>query len=223
MVLNVAASPPVAGTAKKPRGVRVSFDSFTGNRINGNLPSRNTSITVRFHKGFKWNGKLFPACKINPTAVTRCPRATRIGGGAGEAQVPGSNGAPPTFVSAKLKAYNGRPFRGKAPTLIFIATLNGTSSTEFDFTVKQQPRGPYGLAFRDISFPGAAPAPFSISKFSVSIPDKSRMRKAHGKSTRVHLVEAPTTCHGSWKFAQTNTFSNAAPLTATDSQPCLKR
>ena len=39
IALSVAVSPPVAGTSKAPRGVGVSFDSFLGNRIDGNTPS----------------------------------------------------------------------------------------------------------------------------------------------------------------------------------------
>ncbi len=53
IALDVAVSPPVAGTAKAPRGVGVSLDSFLGNRINGNTPSTNDSVVVRFSKGFK--------------------------------------------------------------------------------------------------------------------------------------------------------------------------
>jgi hypothetical protein len=220
--LNVAVSPPLTGTAKAPRGVGVSFDSFTGNRINGNIPSTNNSITVRFNKGFKENGALFPACKINPTALSTCPKSTKIGSGTAEAELSGSAGGAPTFISAKLAAYNGKPFGGKAPTMIFIATLNGKPASELDFTVAQKPTGPYGLAFSMIQFPSAGPAPFAITKFSVQIPDRTVTRKVHGKPTKVHLLEAPTTCHGSWKFAQTNTFTNAPTLTATDSQPCAK-
>ncbi len=220
--LNVAVSPPVAGTAKTPRGVGVSFDSFAGNRINGNTVSHNTSIVVRFNKGFKENGKLFPACKINPTALTKCAKSTQIGTGTAEAELPGSGGGAPTFVPAKLIAYNGKPFGGSAPTIIFTALLNGKPSTELDFTVKQQASGPYGLAFTEIQFPGSGPATFGISKFSVTIPDRTVTQKAHGKSVKVHLIEAPTKCTGSWKFAQINTFSTAPPLVATDSQPCTK-
>ena len=32
-------------------------------------------------------------------------------------------------------------------------------------------------------------------------------RRVRGKRVKVHLLEAPTTCPKSWKFAQTNTFS----------------
>jgi hypothetical protein len=221
--LNVAVTPPVAGTPNAPRGVGVSFDSFTGNRINGNTPSTNTSITVRFNSGFKENGTFFPSCTINPKALSKCSKSTQIGTGTAEAEFPGANGAPPTFLPAKLVAYNGKPFSGKAPTVIFIALVNGKPANEFDFTAKQQPSGPYGLAFTAIQFPNSTPAPFGITKFSVKIPDRTVTRRVHGKSVKIHLVVAPTTCHGSWQFAQTNSFSNAPPLTATDSQPCATR
>lgn len=224
--LSVAVTPPVAGTPKAPQGVGVSFDSFTGNRINGNTPSTNNSIVVRFNKGFTENGPLFPSCKINSTGYSNCSRAARIGSGTAEASLAGSNGAPPTFVPAKLIAYNGKPFSGKAPTVIFIALLNGKPAAELDFTVRQQPTGRFGLAFTEIQFPSSTPTAgptFGLTKFSVTIPDKTVTRRVRGKSVKIHLVQAPTTCNGSWDFAQTNTFSNAAPLTATDSQPCTKR
>lgn len=220
--LKVAVTPPVAGTAKAPRGVSISFDSFTGNRINGDTPSGNTSIVVRFNKGFKENGGLFPSCKVTFPGRSNCSKSTQIGTGTAEAQFPGPNGAPPTFVPAKLVAYNGKPFKGKAPTIIFIALLGGKPAAELDFTVSPQASGPYGLAFSEILFPSSGTSGFDIAKFSVTIPDRTVTHRVRGKSVKVHLVEAPTTCNGSWKFAQINTFSNAAPLTATDSQPCLR-
>lgn len=220
--LNVAATPPIAGTAKAPRGVGVSFDSFTGNRISAGVRTNTTSIVVRFNKGFRTNGALFPSCAINPTAASTCPKSSQVGTGTAEAEIAGANGAAPTFVPAKLIAYNGKPFRSKAPTEIFIAFLNGKPVSELDFTVAQQPSGPYGLTFTQIQFPSSSGPSFGIAKFSVSIPDQTVTRKVHGRSVKVHLIEAPTTCHGSWQFAQTNSFSNAPPLTATDAQPCVK-
>jgi hypothetical protein len=221
--LRVAVTPPVAGTAKAPQGVGATFDSFTGNRINGNSPSHNTSVTVRINKGFKDNGALFPSCKLNPTALTTCSKSARIGTGTAEAAVAGVGGAPLSFLPATLTIYNGKPLAGaKGTTLIVIASINGKPAAENDFTVQQQPTGPYGLAFTTIQFPNLPPAAFDITKFSLKIPDRTITHKVHGKSVKVHLIEAPTTCTGSWQFAQTNTFSDAAPLTATDSQPCVK-
>jgi hypothetical protein len=221
--LNVAVTPPVAGTASVPQGAGVSFDSFTGNRITAGAESISTSIVVRFNKGFKLNSALFPACKINPTGLSKCPKSTQIGTGTAEAELPGANGAPPTFIPAKLIAYNGKPFKTKAPTIIFSALLNGKPAAELDFTAAQQPQGPYGLAFTQIQFPSAGGPSFGISKFSINVPDRTVRRKLHAKAVKVHLIEAPTTCHGSWVFSQTNTFSTQPPLTATDSQPCTKR
>jgi hypothetical protein len=223
--LNVAISPPIAGTAKAPQGVGIAFDSFTGNRVNGNTVSNNTGITVRFNRGFTDNSLLFPACKINTKGLSSCPKGTQIGTGVGEVSLAGKNGAPPTFIAAKLVAYNGKPFSGKNPTVIFIALLNGKPTAELDFTIKQQPTGPYGLAFSEIIFPSTGSGPvFGITKFSLNVPDKTTKRRVGGKLQTVHLITAPTTCNGTWKFEQTNTFSGGEPtLNATDSEPCVKR
>ena len=221
--LNVAVTPPIAGAAKAPQGVGVSFDSFTGNRISAASEGISNSIVVRFNKGFKVNSASFPSCKINPTGLTKCLKSTQIGTGVAEAELAGANGAPPTFIPAKLIAYNGKPFKTKAPTIIFSALVNGKPTAELDFTVAQQSQGPYGLAFTQIQFPSAGGPSFGISKFSVNVPDRTATHKAGGKSVKVHLIEAPTTCHGSWVFAQTNTFTTGGSLTATDSQPCTKR
>ena len=221
--LSVAATPPVAGTAKAPQGVGISFDSFTGNRISAANEGISTSIVVRFNKGFKINSAFFPSCKINPTGLSKCAKSTQIGTGVAEAELAGANGASPTFIPAKLIAYNGKPFKTKAPTIIFSALVNGKPTTELDFTVAQQPQGPYGLAFTEIQFPSAGGPSIGIAKFSVNVPDRTVAHKEGGKSVRVHLIEAPTTCKGSWVFAQTNAFTTGPPLTATDSQPCTKR
>ncbi|MGZ6616361.1 MAG: hypothetical protein ACXVFQ_18260 [Solirubrobacteraceae bacterium] len=221
--LNVAVTPPVAGTAKAPQGVGVSFDSFVGNRISASNEATSTSIVVRFNKGFKFNSALFPTCKINPTGLSKCLKSTQIGTGVAEAELAGANGAPPTFIPAKLIAYNGKPFRTKAPTIIFVALVNGKPTTELDFTAAQQPQGPYGLAFTQIQFPSSGGPSIGIAKFSVNISNRTVTRKVRGKSVKIPLLDAPTTCNGSWVFSQTNKFTTGSSLTATDSQPCTKR
>ena len=54
---------------------------------NENSPITNDSIVVRFNKGFKWNGRRFPGCKINATDLTVCPKSTQVGTGTAEASV----------------------------------------------------------------------------------------------------------------------------------------
>ena len=220
--LNVAVTPPIAGTAKAPQGVGVSFDSFTGNRISASAESISRSIVVRFNRGFKINSALFPACRINSAGLSKCLKSTQIGTGVAEAELPGAGGAPPTFIPATLIAYNGKPFKTKAPTIIFSALLNGKPTAELDFTVAQQPQGPYGLALTEIQFPSATGPSFGISKFGINVPDRTVSRRLNGKTVKVHLIEAPTTCKGSWVFSQTNTFTTGTSLTATDSQPCTR-
>jgi hypothetical protein len=222
--VHVAVTPPVAGTANVPRGVGLSVDSFTGNRIDGDTPSDNSGTVIRFNRGFKENGALFPACRLNPTALSTCSRPEQIGKGTAEVAMLGTGGAPPTFVPATLAVYNGRPLAGTAPTLIVIASVGGKPVTEVDFTAGQQPNGRYGLAFDEIVFqsPSSTPPGFQITKFSFRIPDRTVALRVNGKSVKFHFLVAPTTCSGSWQFAQTNTYSNASPRTATDSEPCRK-
>jgi hypothetical protein len=222
--VHVAVSPPVAGSAKTPRGVGLSIDSFTGNRVDGDTPSDNTGTVLRFNRGFKENGALFPACRLNPIALSTCSKSDQIGKGSAELAMLGTGTTPPTFAPATLSVYNGSPLPGAAtPTIILIARVAGQPPTEVDFTAGQQPSGRYGLAFDEIVFqsPSSSPAGFQITKFSFRIPDRSVTLRVNGKSVKVHFLVAPTTCGGSWQFAQTNTYSNATRQTATDSEPCV--
>jgi hypothetical protein len=218
--LNVSVTPPVAGTAHKPQGVGVTFNSFTGNRINGNTPSQNNSITVRFNRGFVYDGGRFPSCTINQKALTVCAKRTQVGTGTAEASTAGVPN--PTFIPATLAAYNGKPVSGKNPTLIFIASIGGKPVTELDFVVKREITGPYGLAFDEIVAPGSTTSSLGITKFSISIPDRTVTRKIAGHKVKIHLVDAPTTCQKVWRFAQINGFASGPPLTATATQSCAK-
>jgi hypothetical protein len=49
-------------------------------------------------------------------------------------ELAGAKGASPTFIPAKLIAYNGKPFKTKAPTIIFSALVNANPAAELDFT-----------------------------------------------------------------------------------------
>lgn len=221
--VGIAVTPPISGTVKAPRGVGLSFSSLAGNRINANDQAPSTSIVVRLHQNFVDNGLRFPSCAINPMVLSKCGQATRIGTGTAEGELLSSTGGPPTYVPATLAVYNGKPYGAdRGPTTIFIASLNGVPSTELDFAVK---RAGGGLTFTQIQFPNvpASGPPIFLAKFNFSIPDRSRARRVKGKTVRTHLVDAPTSCHGAWTFSQTLTYASRPPLTATSSQPCVKR
>ncbi|MGH2867154.1 MAG: hypothetical protein ACRDNK_06235 [Solirubrobacteraceae bacterium] len=219
--LSVKVTPPISGTAKAPRGVGLTFGSFVGNRINANRTINPTTLTVRFNQNFTDNGLRFPGCTINPKVLSKCPAASKVGSGTAEGELLSTTGGPPTYVPATLAVYNGKPFGSKAPTEIFIASVGGKPATELDFSVTRVGRG---LTFTQLQFPNAPSSGPTIylTKFSVTTSDRTETRTIKGKKVKIHLLEAPTVCHGSWTFTQTFGYAHQAPLTATDSQPCIK-
>lgn len=212
--LSVKVTPPIAGTASHPRGVGIEFDSFDGNRIDGNRQPVTPDIFARFGHGFTDNAAKFPACQLHLKTLSKCSKADQIGTGTAEASLVGQNGAPPSFIAADLVTYNGTSYHGH-PTLIAQAVVGGKPVVELDFTVTNQSSGPWGVVFESIPAP-AGGTQVSITKFDLKIPDKSVV--VHG--SRIHLITAPTTCHGFWKFEQENTFTSGPPLIATDTEPC---
>lgn len=212
--LSVKASPPIASKPGHPRGLAMQFDSFDGNRIDGNRQEVNPEIIARFGQGFTDNAADFPACKLNLTALSKCSKADVIGTGSAETSFPGHNGAPPSFVSADLVAYNGSKYHGQ-PTLIVQAVVGGKPVVELDFTVKNSSSGPWGVTFTSIPGPPGGTS-VQINKFELNIPKKSRVVNGH----RIYGITAPTTCHGFWQFQQENTFKSGPPLIATDTEPC---
>lgn len=218
--LSVAATPPASGTAKLPRGVGVKFSSFLGNRINANDTENDNFLSVGFHNNFVFNGRKFPACTINTKALSVCSHAAKIGTGTGEGELLSTTGGAPTFIPAALSVYNGKPISGHNPTVIFIASISGKPTLELDFVVK--PAGK-GLAFVELSPSGPTTGPIVyLTKFSVSIPIRSETGKVHGHASKTYLIDAPTSCHGSWTYSQTLKFPNRPTLKATDSQPCVR-
>lgn len=220
--LSVSVTPPVAGTAATPHSVGVVFDSFVGNRVDATRLANNNSLSVHFTQNFVSNGLKFPACAINTTGLSACAAKTRMGTGTAEGMILSSTGGPPTFVPATLSAYNGKPYKARNATMIIVASVGGKPATELDFQVAPANGG---LSFTEIHFP-PAPGPMGpiiyLTKFHLVVPARSETIKVHGHRTSVALLQAPTACPGSWSFAQTLGYANQPPLTATDSQPCLK-
>jgi hypothetical protein len=213
--LSVKAAPPIAGTPGHPRGVGIEFDSFSGNRIDGNRQFFNRAIFARFGSGFKDNAAKFPACQLQLKKLSKCSKADEIGSGSAEASLQGKNGAPPSFIAATLVTYNGSSYHGH-PTLIAQAIIGGKPAVELDFTVTNKSSGPWGVVFTSIPAGGNTGSSLAITKFDLKIPDKSRV--VHG--SRIHLITAPDTCHGSWKFEQEDAPVHGSPLIATDTEPC---
>jgi hypothetical protein len=216
--LRVAVTPPQAGTAKAARGVGLSISNFLGNRVTADAAIPITSMNFLFHQGFTENGALFPACTINVNTISRCSRGSQIGAGTAETELLNPGGAPPTFAAARVVVYNGAPYLYGGPSIIFIFSRGGRAVAELDYAISH-PGG--GLAIDQLLLASAGPGT-GITRFSVNIPDRSRRVQVKGKSVTVHLFEAPTSCSGAWTFSETTTSSGRPPITATDSQTCLK-
>jgi hypothetical protein len=217
--VSVDISPPVSSTAKVPHGVAITFSTFSGNRINANAEVSSTSIVERLNQNFGINSRFFPSCAINTKGLSTCSKASQIGTGTAEAAVLSKTGGAPTYIPATVKVYDGKPLQTKDPTQIFIASLAGKPTAELDFRITHTAGG---VNYTEIHFPGAPSSPFFLSKLSFTQPDRTVTRKIKGKKVKIHLVTAPRTCHRAWTFSETLTFASRPPLTATDSQPCLK-
>jgi hypothetical protein len=215
-------SPPRAGSSHRPQGVSLETESFTGNVRNGQWPSgldAGRTLEVRLPKGFRINNKRFPSC--SPTHLQRsgaegCPPESVIG--SGSAIIDGRPLLPNFIRTTGTVIVNSRDFSGK-PIIVGWTKGLGTSVANV-LWLRHGPPG-FGPTFVAAPGPPTPPAPedhsYSVTSFSVKFPDKSRL--VHGR--RVHLIEAPTSCHGSWLFEQVTTTYRGEKLVATDRVPCV--
>jgi hypothetical protein len=227
--LDVDVSPPQAGTKVAPRGVGLAIHQVAGNSRNGSRSPYGGDWTLRLPRGMRSNAARFPvACPLPASGdqigqESRCPAHSKIGTGTGEGD---ARPAIQEFLPAIVNAYNGDPHAGR-PTLILMITAavgNSQIHGELDFEYVNEPVGPYGLklgAFHPL--PDSSNSLFGIRKLDLVLPDKVFKLKSGTKKLRLHLLEAPTKCGGSWGFSLTTaTQSGDASLTAPDVAPCVK-
>ena len=214
--------PPRAGSSRRPQGVSLALQALGGNVRNGQWPTgldAGRELEYRLPKGFRINYKGFPACP--PTTIQRsgaeaCPPGSVIG--SASAIIDGRPLLPDFIRTTSSVVINSRDFSGK-PIIVAWTKVLGTSVANV-FWLKHGSPG-FGPTFAATPGPPTPPAPedfsYSITSFSVKFPDKSRL--VHGR--RVHLIEAPTSCHGSWLFEQVATSYRGEKRVATDRVPCV--
>ena len=218
LVFSVGVTPPIASTAKTPQGVGLHIDAFAGNRVAANQAIPTNSITFTLPKGFIENGSQFPACTITPDAVSPCTAATQIGSGTAEIALLNPGGEAPTFTPARVTLYNGAPATPGGPTsLALIARVHGTAQGELDFLVKPSA---HSLIVSQELVATSGPG-IGLTKLSLTIPDRVTTVRVKRHTTTVHLLDAPTTCTGSWAFSLTTTSAGRKPIVATHSEPCV--
>lgn len=218
LVFSVAVTPPVASTAKAPRGVGLHVDAFAGNRIAANQAIATNSITFTLPRGFVLNANDFPACTITPDAISPCAPGTQIGAGSAEIALLNPGGEAPTFTPARVTLYNGAPQSPGGPaSLALIARVHRAAAGELDFLVKPSPRG---LIVAQELVATSGPG-IGITKLSLTVPDRTTTIRVKRHPSVVHLLDAPRACTGSWPFTLTTTSAGRKPLVATHSEPCV--
>ena len=218
LVFSAGVTPPLAGTAKTPQGVGLSFDAFIGNRLNSNNAIPTNSITFALPPGFVENGLRFPSCQITPNQISACPRSSQVGSGTAETEVLNPGNEPPTFTQATVALYNGMPLiPGSVPTLVVVTRVAGRPTGELDFVARPTAQG---LLVGQVLIAQAGTG-IGITRLSVTIPNRTVTVKAGHRTSTVSFLTAPTTCAGAWTFGLTTTSAGRKPLVATDREPCV--
>jgi hypothetical protein len=230
MTLGWFAAPAIAGSATSAGGDTLTWNVRLSSRLphhgvglselrgsytnNQGLKPRAPLITFfRFPRGFKINDRYFPRCSLT---AARCPAATQIG--EGRFVVDGRPSFP--IVSAVFREFLGER-NGNGDPMEFDEITIGTAliKEKLPFTVKRD--GPFGLMETlDFGKQFGYPPPGVATHFTVAEPDRSTIARIHGRRTRVHLYETPSTCTGSWSYAIEDAYPDGPPLRAVAKVPC---
>jgi hypothetical protein len=219
LFLEMHISPPRAGTNQRPRGVSLEFHDLSGNILTG-APGTGTAFDrieqFRLAKGMKVNYKVFPACKYARLArfgPPACPRDSQVGAGT---LLSDFRPVVPGFIPAPCSLFNGRYLHNVPSLLVWCKTDFGSSGT-LPFDILPPVRG-FGPRFVINSGPVVPTGPTLASKGAdFTFPDSSVIVRGR----RVHYLEAPSSCHGSWLFEQVNIRYDGTQSVATDRQPCV--
>ena len=232
LTIDVDVFPPKA-SGRTPTSVALGFHYFYG-RSDGQRPRAQDTSTVRFQRGFRFNGALFPKCRLGDFRADppRCPANTRIGSGTAEAD---ARPAGPQDIQADVTLFNGEPQNG-APTTYFVARpRNTTIVSRLIGVTRNQPTGPYGSALELRQEPPPpvgqqplfTPTRFDVRTLNRTVPTRVT-RRIRGRNVivtvRRGLIEAPPFCTGLWLFAQDLTYSTPTNerLRATDEAGCTR-
>jgi len=230
---DVAAYPPVAGAP-------VIFDlQQTYWNVLGVRPRAPREVVIRFPRGAKWNGRLFPKCDRKPLAArgpAACPRGSKFA----TAQVTVALGtSQTTTIQAKMTDFVGTRLHGH-PTQLFWVVPEIGAPLLITAEVIPEPRGPYGLALHiglspllgaaanappseGADFPGsAAPLGVIVSIRNVDLTRTLVKPDSRGHPRKVALIAAPLTCNGRWHYAFESVFLTGPPLVSKATQPCVR-
>ncbi|MFL5893795.1 MAG: hypothetical protein ACJ76Z_01620 [Thermoleophilaceae bacterium] len=212
-------SPSKAGTATKPKPVKLNLHLFVTTSDNSVPPPANHDI-VFLPRGLVFQGSHFKSC----TAATlndpnqgpsKCPSGSKVGGGTATAHIGGDPNGP--NESLVVTVFNGP--KGKSVLL----HIHGTSPATIDgaFEGKLIPikgSGPYGLKL-DVKIPQnlyePAPGVFTpLTDFNTNITGTTRVK---GKQYGITATTACPRGH-KWQFKAIFNYANSAPQDNANTQ-----
>jgi hypothetical protein len=217
-MLDIDFGPDVASAPGRPRGVRLDYHFVAGNPQTGERLPAICDTRLRFHNGFRFNGRLFAQCSPGAGEPADCPSRSRVGSGD---VVVDARPAAADPIRLELLAYNTRP-RRRNTRFLFFAQAGGTVVSKLVGEVVTDPTGPYGEALvLDLGPPDEQQ--FAVREINLRTLHRSVQTRVGGRTVRRYLLEAPRRCRGSWRSADAVDYTNGESLVAADASPCDMR
>jgi hypothetical protein len=227
--LEVIPRPNKASTKKKDRPITLEINVATADPAAPQPPPLKR-VEIRFNKGGKFNGKLFPKCsfsKLQAQGPRACPKGSKIGSGSAVAS------AKPIIdrVNATVTVYNGEPKGGKPSVLLYNVPDISSPITVQGTVAKKAPvscaggagKCDYVLTF-DVppipTLPNAPPA--SVLSVKTKTIQAFVRKKKRGKRVKIPYIGAPKKCKSKWVADATFKFYDGQSSTSVASLPCKK-
>jgi hypothetical protein len=215
--------------AKAGKGVGYKIEENTsianepGYKAPGQPPPQTTQ-TIRLAKGFQFNGKYFPRCKLanlQAKGPKGCPSGSKVGTGQG---IGSARPVVTDPVNGKLTLFNGEKKGGKDTFYVFTLPDLGPTFVVVG-TISKINKGPYGyeLSFTIPPIKTINRAPdAAIISVKTNVPARSVKVKKGRKKVKKYMIVAPAKCKGKWAYQGVFKFQDGRTSTVSGSQKCSK-
>jgi hypothetical protein len=218
--LDVTVKPARASKPGRPRGISVHYvQKLT--TASGQRPQEDVKrVTIKLPRGFRINVRAFRRCRMSTyivaDSISACPRKSFAGTGWGTVD---ARPAIPQLIQAKIRAFagiadvdaTGNPQTGEPALLIVAESRIGNVNARSLYALKIRGRR-LSIDFT-AGTAGGSGSPYIISEIGL------KLRDVRGRRGRP-LVQTPTRCTGSWRFAQTTKLFGGRSVRARDDVPC---
>jgi hypothetical protein len=208
--LEVGISPAKKSSKSKPRPVKLTLRSFV-TTDDGSKASPASRVTIKFPKGFAFNGSKFKTCSaatLNANQINSCPSGSKLGGGTAIV-----NATPVVTdpVTAKITVFNDKGDKVN----IFAQPAVGQPN---NLVGKIKKSG--GGIVLDVVVPPLHTIPGQPDATLIDL--KTTIGGTAKKSGKTYgIITAPTKCpSGGWAFSAAYTHQDGQHLTADSKVKC---